>query len=723
MRKSGSCLFGVVLTLAILGLSLISPTPVWLKRLDYLIYDLRFNAGLTLKPVPELPSPIVIVDIDEASLAQEGHWPWSRQRLAKLSEELTQAGAVVIGYDVVFSEAERNPLTQIQQKLPEAKKLPEHWRQAVDADREFAQSLSGTETVLGFFFLDDINIQTGQLPKPVYQLPDSSRPYVFIQKAGFAANIPVLQRVAAGGFVTTFPDMDGVVRRTPLVIQHQDQLYPSLDLAMAMSYLLADRIQLGSVRVGQVEAVRSIAISDLPIRTDAQGQVIVPYRGGARSFPYYSAKDVLNGQYPEQAFAGALVLIGTSTIGLADLRTTPMNTQYPGVEVHANVLAGLLTGDFPYQPEWQAGAQALQLMVIGGLLAWVLPVLGPVAAMAFGLAVLLLTLGSNLYVWLILGWDLPLASAILLVFFLSLFNLAYGFLVESRDRRQLRGMFDQYVPPAHIERMLNISSERHFAGETKELTVLFSDVRSFTSISEKLSANELKQLLNAYFTPITKSIFDHDGTIDKYVGDMVMAFWGAPLADERHASKAVACALEMQRILVRLRQEFAQLGWPEIHAGIGINTGVMNVGDMGSRYRRAYTVLGDAVNLGSRLESITKYYAVPILVSEQTKNQASDFVYRYIDCIQVKGKIEPVCVYEPLGLPKEISAHFFAELALWENSIAAYRKQDWPVAKAGLLQLQTQSPCLLYSLYLERIEQLQHRQEAQWDGVFRHEQK
>lgn len=724
MRKSWPRFFGVALSLAVLGLSLISPTPVWLKRLDYLIYDLRFNAGLELKAPPELPTPIIIVDIDEASLAQEGHWPWSRQRLAKLVENLAQAGAVVIGFDVVFSEAERNPLTQLQQLLPEAKKLPEQWRDQVDADRYFAQSLSGTEAVLGFFFLDDAKIQTGQLPKPVYELPNNNRSYVLIQKAGFAANIPSLQQAAAGGFVTTFTDIDGVVRRTPLIIQHQNKLYPSLDLAMAMNYLLVDNIAISSAAVGHIEALRSVTLGDLPVRTDARGQVTVPYRGEAHSFPYYSAKDILNGQFPVDAFTGALVLVGTSTIGLADLRTTPVSTQYPGVEVHANVLAGLLTGNFPYQPEWQAGAQVFQILVVGALLAWLLPVLAPISAMLFGLMILLAVVGGNFYAWQALGMDLPLASAILLVFLLSVFNLAYGFLIENKNRKKIRGMFDQYVPPAHIERMLAKNNERHFAGESKELTVLFSDVRSFTSISEKLSASELKQLLNAYFTPITKSIFDHDGTIDKYVGDMVMAFWGAPLEDKNHAHKAVACALAMQKILARLRTEFTAQGWPEIHAGIGINTGTMNVGDMGSIYRRAYTVLGDAVNLGSRLESITKYYGVPILVSESTKNSAPDFVYRFVDCIQVKGKEEPVKVYEPLGLPDEIDARVYTQLSLLNDAQNFYKNKNWEKAKAIFIQLQKMSFCPLYGLYLERIAQLEKTALPEnWNGVFKHEQK
>lgn len=724
MRKSWPLFVGLIFTFLSVGLSLFSPPPKWLQRLDYLIYDIRFNAADFLHLSQNSEFNIVIVDIDEASLAQEGHWPWSRHRLAELVQKLADKGALVIGFDIVFSEAERNPVDELRQRIPQAQDLPAQWNQLVDGDQKFAQSLSATDTVLGFFFLEDASIQLGQLPSPVYALEDQKRPWVVVQKQGYAANLPVLQEQAQGGFVTTFSDADGVIRRTPLVLRSGEQLYPSLSLAMAMSYLLVDDVAIETTPVGSVQAMRSLAISDTPARTDAAGQVIVPYRGGARSFPYISAKDVLNDAEDVGVLEGALVLIGTSTMGLGDLRTTPLETQYPGVEVHANVLEGLLTGDFPYQPEWQAGAVVLQLLLVGLLLSLLLPKLHPLAAIISSLIAIGLLVASNFYWWSALGLDVPLALVLLLALVLAIFNLAYGFLNENRSRQQLRGMFDQYVPPAHIERMLEDPKSVQFQGESKELTVLFSDIRSFTSISEKLSASELKQMLNRYFTPITKSIFDHDGTIDKYVGDMVMAFWGAPLDDASHAEKAVACALDMQHILVRLREEFKQQGLPEIHAGIGLNTGDMNVGDMGSSYRRAYTVLGDAVNLGSRLESITKFYGAKILVSESTKLQATGFVYRFVDCIQVKGKEEPVNVYEPLGRPEDVDSDVYQQLELFNQAIEAYQQQQWEASIEYLTQLNQQQPIKLYEVYLERIEQLRHTPlPNHWDGVYRHENK
>lgn len=286
-------------------------------------------------------------------------------------------------------------------------------------------------------------------------------------------------------------------------------------------------------------------------------------------------------------------------------------------------------------------------------------------------------------------------------------------------------MFDQYVPPAHIDRMMNDPSAYQFEGEQKELTVLFSDIRSFTNISESLSAAELKAFLNNYFTPITKIIFDNEGTIDKYVGDMVMAFWGAPVDDKKHAYHAVLTALKMQQMTQQLRQEFSAKGWPAVEIGVGLNTGPMNVGDMGSSYRRAYTVLGDAVNLGSRLESITKFYGAKILIGEHTHAQAPEFVYRYVDRIQVKGKNEPVRVYEPLCLKTELTPELEHELSQYEKAHQLYMQQQWQAASGAYQQLIADYPeQKLYQVYKDRIADLSTTDLPEdWDGVFRHTQK
>lgn len=731
-RTRVSAILGVLLTgyLILMSLQLNQNSGHWLNRLDYLWYDLRFNWSLQWQPKQIGEQPIAIIDIDEQALAEQGRWPWSRHKLAELVTTLSEYGAVVVAFDVVFSEPERNPVDEVQQRIAidgEVWKVPSGWYRQVDGDSQLAQELPSTDVVLGFFFLDEGSVTVGQLPAPAYRLNNSQRQsLVMITKPGYAANLPLLQQAAqGGGFVTTFADADGAVRRSPLTIRYGNNVYPSLSLATVMTYLFDNELMLETAQVGQVEVLRRIGLAEQMARTDGSGRVIVPYRGGKKTFPYFSATDVLNGRIDNDALEGAIVLIGTSAIGLADLRTTPVGTQYPGVEVHANIIDAMLNDGFPYRPEWEAGATLTQLVLIGAILSLWLPRLGPILAILVSGTTMLLAVTGNFYLWNKLNLDLPLAAIILLVVILTMLNLGYGFLRENASRRLLKGMFDQYVPPAHIDRMMSDPSAYQFEGEQKELTVLFSDIRSFTNISETLSAAELKAFLNSYFTPITKIIFDNEGTIDKYVGDMVMAFWGAPVDDERHAYHAVLTALKMQQMTQKLRDEFSEKGWPAVEIGVGLNTGPMNVGDMGSSYRRAYTVLGDSVNLGSRLESITKFYGAKILIGEHTQALAPEFIYRYVDRIQVKGKNEPVRVYEPLCLQKELTAELSAELTQYEAAHQLYMEQQWDAAAAAFAELIHGYPQQkLYQVYKDRIADLRQENLSQdWDGVFRHTQK
>lgn len=698
----------------------------WLQRLDYLLYDWRFGL-LSDHYDDEADSrvPVIVVDIDESSLAEQGRWPWSRRQLSQLLTRLADAGVAVVGLDIVLSEAEQQPLGRWLDTVPEQQRLMllELMKSAPDPDTILASTMRRLDVVAGFFFSDNSTDTRGVLPAPVAQLP-SGVPMTFLASPGYNGNLPLFAEASAGaGFVSTFTDSDGSIRRTPLVMRYGDQLYPALSLAMVMTYLLDWQLEPEMVRLGNVMVPRQLAVAGIQVRTDALGRVIVPYKGPARSYRYISAADIMAGRVASDVLEGALVLVGTSAQGLADLRTTPVGTQYPGVEVHANVIDALLNGSFPYRPEWEPGATFLLMILTGLLLSVVLPGMGPLRAIPSSIAALLLVVVINATCW-SMGLDLPLAPLILLCFTLVILNLGYGFVYESRSRRTLKGMFDQYVPPAHIEKMLDDPSAYQFQGDNRQMTVLFSDIRSFTSISEGLPANELKQLLSSYFTPVTKTIFDHEGTIDKYVGDMVMAFWGAPLGDVDHASHAVAAALAMIEVTRTLEQPFALRGWPRLVAGIGINTGAMNVGDMGSSYRRAYTVLGDAVNLGSRLESLTKYYGVDVLVGENTRHQALEFEYRFVDRIQVKGKLEALDVFEPLGLISETSAATREELDYHRLAMDLYICANWRAAREAFDELVWRYPqCKLYQVFQERLREWEILPPSDWDGSFQHQQK
>lgn len=749
-QQKVSAYIGILLSayLIYLGLSINPNDNHWLNRLDYLFYDTRFNTSLALsergyfaKESGSLTGngqqgsdlaehKVVILDIDEKSLAVEGRWPWSRHKLAQLVSELAEYGAIVVAFDVVFSEPERNPVNEVNQHLSDHGidwKIPNRWREIADGDKNFARHISDMDVVLGYFFQDQENIQVGTLPHPAYQLQgEQSTGLVSITKPGYAGNLAILQEAAAGaGFVSTFADADGVIRRSPLVIRHGNGLYPSLSLAAVMSYLFVSEIEVSTEPVGDVEVMTAIVAGGQGARTDVNGRVIIPYKGKQKSFPYISVTDVLQKKADLSLLEGAIVLVGTSAIGLADLRATPVGTQYPGVEVHANIIHSLLSGEFPYRPEWEAGLTLSILIFLGALLSLWLPKLGPVAAVVLSALTMLIVVSGNFYLWHAHRLDLPIASTCLLILVLTLLNLAYGYLRENASKRLLKGMFNQYVPQAHIERMVEDPEAYQFAGESKELTVLFADIRSFTTISEHLSATDLKAMLNQYFTPITKIIFDHEGTIDKYVGDMVMAFWGAPIDDDNHAHNGILSALEMQQATEQLSKEFVARGLPEIKIGIGLNSGIMNVGDMGSSYRRAYTVLGDAVNLGSRLESITKFYGADILVGERTAELCPDIAFAFVDRIQVKGKDEAIAVYKPIGLKSQLTQQQHDEADRFALAYQHYLQQDWDIALQKFYALKTgDKNNSVYQVYIDRVNSLREQKLAQdWDGVFRHTSK
>jgi len=696
------------------------------ERLEFLAYDLRLNAALPDSPAS--PTRTVIIDIDEASLQAEGQWPWSRARIADLVDQLANAGAVVIAFDILFAEPERNPVQQIMAGFASddaalAQALAPYAERA-DADRRLAASLGNVDTLLGFVLHNQSVPASGTLPKPIATLPPDARTAIPRMRSA-TGNLPLLQDAAlGGGFLTTLPDRDGAIRRSPLLLRHGDAVYPSLALAAASAYLLVDAPQIHLAPIGAVDAVDYVMLGERRIPVDAAGQVLVPYRGPPATFPSLSATDVLQGRVDPDLLRNRIALVGASALALADLKATPVAGVFPGVEIQATLLAGLLEGTFLSEPAWAKGANFTLMLAIGCLLAFTLPYLrAGLMLVAATLAIVLVTLG-NLWLWksgLVLALAMPLA----LVIALAVLNMVYGFLFEARSRQQLKGMFGQYVPPELVEEMSQQPEHFGFEGQSREMTVLFADIRGFTTLSESLSAHALKDLLHRFFTPMTRVIFDHRGTIDKYVGDLIMAFWGAPVRDARHAEHAIDAALDMLRTLQDLRAALAREGLPEIAIGIGINSGVMNVGDMGSQYRRAYTVIGDAVNLASRLEGLTKYYGVDLVVGTRTRELAPDFVYRRLDRVRVKGKREAVEVFEPVCRRTELAEALRQELDAYEQALQHFWTRDWEAARTLFAALHADHPQTpLYALYLERIERLRGRiLPDDWDGVYERREK
>jgi adenylate cyclase len=725
------------LSLAVLAICLLHAAGVvqlgFVQRMENLAYDARLNL---MMPATR-DDRIVILDIDEKSLREQGRWPWSRNRLAEMVNKLFDKYSVsVVGFDVVFAETDESSGLKTLEQIGrdyfktdgEFGKVIERVRPQLDYDQVFAKSLKGRPVVLGYYFRhgkDEKNI--GDLPAPAFVAGSfKGKDINFFEAGSFGANLPVLQANATGGgHFNPLPDSDGISRKISMLTSYNGSLYESLSLAVARVYLNQPKVEAGfatGAGVGKDYAgLEWLRLGKHRIPVDERVAALIPYRGRQGSFPYVSATDVLNEKADPGALYGAIVLVGTTAPGLMDLRASPVQSVYPGVEMHANMISGILDQNIKERPGYTLGAEVIMLLLSGLLLAFLLPVLSPLWATALTGAVLAASVGFNLAIWQTANLVLPIALLLLLITTIYVLNMSYGFFIESRNKRQLAGMFGQYIPPELVEEMVDKGADGFsLEGDSRELTVLFSDVRGFTTISEGLDPKQLTQLMNEYLTPMTHVIHSHRGTIDKYMGDAIMAFWGAPLPDPDNARHALQAAMDMIARLKLLQEEFVAKGWPPIKIGVGLNTGMMTVGNMGSEFRMAYTVMGDAVNLGSRLESITKQYGVDIIVSEFTKDKVPDFLFRELDRVRVKGKDLPVGIYEPVCVAGQEDEATRKELDLYRETLKLYRAQNWDKAEMQFINLQQLNPeRYLYKVYLERIAY--YREEppgTDWDGVF-----
>jgi adenylate cyclase len=432
-----------------------------------------------------------------------------------------------------------------------------------------------------------------------------------------------------------------------------------------------------------------------------------------------SAVDVLQGQVAPHALQGRIVLVGTTAPGLLDLRNTPVGQAYPGVEVHANLIAGMLDGRWLQRPDYAEGLELLQLLLIGVVLAVALPLISATASLLVAAVAGAAAAAVNSWFFQAHGLVLPLASVLVLVAVLLLMNMSYGYLSESRSRRRLATLFGHYVPRELVREMYRDPEHYSMQAQSRRLTVMFCDMRGFTTLSETLQPAALQQLLNKVFSRLTQRIQNQRGTIDKYMGDCVMAFWGAPVASAQHAAQAVQAALDMSAEVVDINTEQQRQGLPTIGVGIGLSTGDMMVGDMGSDIRRSYTVIGDAVNLGARLEGLSRVYGVDIIASHATREAAPDFLWMELDRVRVKGREQAETIYTPWGALAQASDHDRHRVARWHQFLALWRQQDWAGAEAALGQLQAENEKnALYLLYAQRLISVRYKNvPVDWDGV------
>jgi len=734
---------GAGLSMTGVMLAVFALRPVVLEQLEWRLLDWRFQ--LRGEQVPE--SPVVIVGIDAKSIEELGRWPWPRNVMGELIDRIGASGSVAIGLDVTFSEPEelrtRDILARAEEVLAQTgttdPTLADEIRQtlvAMDTDAALEASLENSgQVVLGYFFrtgrsegfrgeeLDEKRRTVRRARIPVTRLPDEGMTPI-LRCTGIETSLPRFHENArSSGFLNAQFDLDGVLRQAPLILRCGDSLYPSLALA-----LVETAVGRRSMVVGDALGIQNVVISETAFPTDEGGRILINFRGPAFTFPHFSAVDVIEGRLRPDALAGKIVLVGATEVGIGDIRNTPFGRVFPGVEVHANVIDNLLTGEVLKK---DADLELAELGLIAGLGLLVSLAVALLGSASRG-AVFTVLLGSGLVIGIVAAFErqglwVNLAYPGLTVVLTYLVAAVAQSITVERSRRQIRQAFSTYVPPGVVDEMTRKPESFKLGGETRPLSILFSDIRGFTTLSQALGAEGTATLLNTYLTEMTQLVFDSQGTLDKYIGDAIMAFWGAPLAIDDHSERAAAVAVQMQERIAWLQENRSDIGGiPDLRVGIGIHSADVVVGNLGSELRFDYTLAGDGVNLCSRLEGLTKYYGVGIITSEDlAAGLPSDFRLRPLDTIQAVGKDEPTRILEIRGRGPNPDGET-AWLEAYARAEALFGEGDWGAAESAALDARrlhseagsTSSTDGPTEFLLERIRSHSGRAPDDWQGTW-----
>lgn len=715
----------------------------WIKSLRNIAFD-TYN---TVRP-REKTDQVVIIDIDEESLLAEGQFPWPRTKLAKLVDNLHNMGAKVITFDIVFAEDDKASPRWVIQHIPDA---PEHmttkefFNTLPDYDELFSESIKASGNVVTGFIWSNDRKATRRKPHESQKIRPAKNALDLKETVsnipGVTTNIPILSKAAAGnGLFGVSPDVDGIIRAVPLLFRYDEgeetTLYPSLAVETLRVYdnpkTLIQIRKLKPEEAGPLDPPYKMQIGQFEIPFDETG-LFYGYFSKQRPDDYISATKVIHNKIDPEQIKDKIVIIGTGAEGLRDIRSTPLDLYIPGVELHVNVIEQVLTGQYLLRPQLIEGLELVFTVAVCFMIIMVSPFISAVILSALT-ATLILVISYGSYIsfierGLLIDPVYP-SLAILIIFVLS---SLLSYIRSEADRRQIKGAFGLYVSPDFMAELTKDPDKLKLGGEVKDLTVMFTDIRSFTTISESLTPEELIQLMNDFLTPMSNLVMENRGTIDKYMGDAMMAFWNAPLDDADHARHACEVALKMNEALVPINEMVRAKAEKEgrepilLNAGIGINTGPCSVGNMGSKQRFAYSALGDAVNLASRLEGQTKEYGVSILIGEDTRKAVSDFAAPELDLLRVKGKTKPVKIYTLLGDADMASrADYQGWMKAHNAMLAAYRvadmgcaAQDLKDAREGARTVTGAALDHYYDMYADRIAALTKNPPSDdWDGVF-----
>ena len=699
--KVQSALISAVIVLAVVfayyfGLSL-------LDTIELKTIDMRFLTRQRIAPGPE----VVLAVIDEKTVAREGKWVWPRSKIATLVNKLSEAGARTIAFDIGFLEPDEQRAVRAIEKVESAARdmgagnerlfrYLDTLKLESDNDRLLAEAIEGAEAsvVLGYFFqmnpqvLDHMTPEEldrhqkniyGSAYKTVRYASQQAQYAPLIQAVAPQSNIPVISKATDyAGYFNMYPDPDGVVRWMPGVLRFNDTLYAPLSLVAASAYL-EEPLGLEVAEYG----VEEIRLGAFTVPTDEYGRILINYRGEEKTFPHIPITDILNDNVDPDALLDKIVIVGATAVGIYDLRVTPFGTVFPGLEIHANIIDSLLQQDFMYQPAWAAIFDIMAIVFSGVFLGFLLARVGALFGAAAGASLCVLYIVLCQYLFSSQGWVVNLVYPITAILMIYAAVTAYRYLVETRQKKFVKDAFSTYLAPSVVKNLLDSPEKLVLGGEKRVITAFFSDVQGFTSISERLSPEELVELLNEFLTEMTDIILRHEGTVDKFEGDAIIAFFGAPNELENQAEVACMACIDMQKRLAELRRKWRAENRPELKMRIGLCTGSAVVGNMGSRNRMDYTMMGDTVNTAARLEGVNKVYGTYTMISEATFQAAGDWIRaREIDAINVVGKAEPVKVYELIGYPSDVSDEIKQAVEHYGLGLAAYRGRKWDRAAA-----------------------------------------
>lgn len=735
----------IALIVVIVGVLLYRADVFYLKLIELKTLDYRF----LIRDEIQAGSKIVLAVVDEKSLDREGKWPWPRTKIARLVEQLSAAGASVIAFDIGFSEPDDKRVihtiskirkTAIQYGIKDAAyfKYLETLAEKTDNDSALAEAIRNAKSriVLGWFFHTDTDVENvGHLDeKVIAQNEKNIRAARYLYKrsdAGARMRASSLTRIAPepnilqlsdatdyAGYFNFVPDQDGVIRRMHAVLEYNDNVYAPLSLMALSAYFgLPLHLEIG----GQGEILGACIGDRVCVPTDENGRMMINYRGADRTFPYISATDILNNQVSNEQIRDKIVIVGATAIGTYDLVVTPFSNTFPGPEIHANIVDNILTGDFIQQLEAFKLIDLFMIVCSGLILSALLTRVGMIAGSTVAL---LMLVGYSVFCQFLFtqyGLVLNMIYPLLVMLAVYIAVTAYKYLTEESQKRFIRNTFSRYLAPTVVEQLIGSGQEVELGGEQREITAFFSDVQGFTSISEKLRPSELVELLNEFLTEMTDIILKYEGTVDKFEGDAIIAFFGAPNILKNHAETATLACIEMQNKMAGLRRTWREQGRPELKMRIGLYSGTAVVGNMGSRNRMDYTMMGDTVNTAARLEGVNKVYGTYTMIGESTAEVLDDrIVCREIDSIHVVGKQVPVAVYEPFGFRSDVDDRTMKTVELYHAGLAAYRKRDWPAAGDLFRRALSLSPEDGPSkTLLARCEAYQlEPPPADWDGAF-----